>query len=269
MPESMKSPARRFAALWVLMLVFALPLRAEPLTFTFVQITDTHLGIPENDRRTRKIVDAVNALPMTVACVVHTGDIYDRRVRENPEAAARAAAVFAPLRVPVYFVPGNHEIDLFRMADRTEAAYTKAFGPLSYSKPVAGMLFVFTYSDPLREGVSLPGFDPLDSLRQELEKSHGAPVLLFHHCPSVEDFYANRLHPGWNSHVREHWVRLINRFNVKAVIAGHFHRDECHWLGDVPLYVSGPVAEKYGRQAGYRIYEYKDGRLSYTTQYLE
>ena len=31
---------------------------------------------------------------------------------------------------------------------------------------------------------------------------------------------------------------MVNGHNVKAVIAGHFHRDEHHWIGDVPLYVS-------------------------------
>jgi UDP-2,3-diacylglucosamine pyrophosphatase LpxH len=65
------------------------------------------------------------------------------------------------------------------------------------------------------------------------------------------------------------WVALINQYNVKAVITGHFHRDEFHWLDKVPLYVSVPVAEKFGRQAGFRIYEYKNGKLGYTTQYLE
>jgi hypothetical protein len=53
------------------------------------------------------------------------------------------------------------------------------------------------------------------------------------------------------------------------VIAGHFHRDELHWVGDVPLFVCAPLAGYWGRQGSYRIYEYKDGRLGYRTQYLE
>jgi UDP-2,3-diacylglucosamine pyrophosphatase LpxH len=64
-------------------------------------------------------------------------------------------------------------------------------------------------------------------------------------------------------------VKLINSYNVKAVIAGHFHRDELHWLENVPLYVSSPVAGYWGRQATFRIYEYSNGKIGYRTQYIE
>lgn len=259
---------RTLAALWLGLLVWTAPLLAGD-SFFFVQISDTHLGIRENDLRTRKVIDAINALPMKIQCVVHTGDIYDRRVRYSERAAARAADMFRALHVPVYFLPGNNEIDLFGQAERTRDAYTAAFGPLTYSREVAGTLFVFTYTDPLREGRGMPGFDPFGAVRQELEKSNGRPVLLFHHCPSVPDFYRNERHPGWAAKTREKWLALVSGNSIKAVIAGHFHRDEFHWLGKVPLYVAGPVAEKYGRQAGFRIYEYRGGKLSYTTQYPE
>lgn len=261
------------AVFWLVVfcLLPALPLSAQSggSPFFFVQITDTHIGIRENDLRTRRVIEAVNALPMKLACVVHTGDVYDRSVRNQAGAAARARDLFSTLKVPIYFLPGNHEIDLFGETEETKRAFTEHFSPLVYSKPVAGTVFVFAYSDPLREGVALGGFDPLAALRREMAGAGGRPVLLFHHGPSVWNFYSNRFHPGWDPAIKEKWVALVNGFNVKAVITGHYHRDEQHWLGNVPLYVSGPVAEKYGRQACFRIYEYRDGTLSYTTQYLE
>jgi hypothetical protein len=105
-------------------------------------------------------------------------------------------------------------------------------------------------------------------LEARLKQSDGKPVVIFHHGPSVDDFYKNRMHGGWKQAIREQWIALLNRYEVKAVIAGHFHRDEHHWLGDVPLYVSAPVSGFWGRQATYRVYEYKDGKLGYRTQYL-
>ncbi|MDD9302516.1 MAG: hypothetical protein HUK40_09305 [Desulfobacter sp.] len=70
---------------WILALVFCfvLPayLSAGHGQFYFVQITDTHLGIKENGVRTKKVVAAINQLPMEIACVVHTGDVYDRIVQ--------------------------------------------------------------------------------------------------------------------------------------------------------------------------------------------
>ncbi len=54
-----------------------------------------------------------------------------------------------------------------------------------------------------------------------------------------------------------------------AAIAGHFHRDEFHDLGGVPLLVAAPVSGRFGRQTSFRIYEYDSGRLTYRTWYLE
>jgi UDP-2,3-diacylglucosamine pyrophosphatase LpxH len=77
------------------------------------------------------------------------------------------------------------------------------------------------------------------------------------------------MHEGWKLQMRRQWERLVNSANVKGVIAGHFHRAEQHWVGDVPLYVAPSVAGFWGRQGSYRIYEYRNGRLAYRTQYLE
>ncbi|MDY6906314.1 MAG: hypothetical protein SWH61_16705 [Thermodesulfobacteriota bacterium] len=54
--------------------------------------------------------------------------------------------------------------------------------------------------------------------------------------------------------IKEKWKTLINTYNVKAIVAGHFHRDELHWLGDVPVYIAPPVAGYWGRKAAFRIY---------------
>ena len=103
----------------------------------------------------------------------------------------------------------------------------------------------------------------------QLEKNKNSKVIIFHHAPSVSDFYKNEMHDGWPDDVQGKWIELINSFNVIAVIAGHFHRDEHHWLGNVPLYVAAPIAEFFGRQITYRIYEYKNGRVGYRTVYVE
>ncbi|MEH0021426.1 MAG: metallophosphoesterase [Desulfobacter sp.] len=260
-----------FTAMVVLVFFLVLPGpgRCGESRFFFVQITDTHLGIPENNARARKIVAAVNRLPMTIQCVVHTGDVYDRSVWGKQGAVADAAEVFKPLKPPVYFLPGNHDIDLDGDRKKTMDTWVRHFSPLVYSRMIQGVAFVFAYTDSLREGVAVEGFHPFDALQSEIKTPGNAPVLLFHHGPSVPNFYRNRFHRGWADRFRREWHDLIRRNNVTAVITGHFHRDELHWLGHVPVYVSGPAAEKFGRQACFRIYEYNDGRLGYTAQYLD
>ncbi len=261
---------RKFLAGIIFILVFPALCIASENHFYFVQITDTHLGIRENDERTGKIVKAVNRLPMDIQCVVHTGDVYDKRIRRNEKAVAEAAKVFDVLKPPIYFLPGNNDINAGKY-DKVQARelWNRHFGPLVSSRDIHGVRFVFAYTDPLGKGVSMEGFRPFDAILEEIQLADGAPVLLFHHGASVRDFYANKFHDGWESSIQARWLDLVNGNNVAAVIAGHFHRDELHWLGRVPLYVSGPVAAKFGRQAGFRIYEYTNGRIGYTAQYLD
>lgn len=125
------------------------------------------------------------------------------------------------------------------------------------------------YTEPLSKNFVFQNYKPLEELETILEQSDGKPVLIFHHSPSVSDFYKNRMRSGWKA--RDQWAALLNRYNVKGVFAGHYHRDELYWLGKVPLYVCPPVGDTWGRgrQTTYRIYEYNDGRIGYRTQYLK
>jgi 3',5'-cyclic AMP phosphodiesterase CpdA len=232
----------------------------------FVQITDTHWGDKDHIERTRKIVEQINRLPFDVQFVVHTGDITMDRV-EDVQTVSEGLRVLKNLKVPVHFVPGNHDI-LENRLKATRRAYEKAFNSLLYVEEYGGVVFAFVYTEPLARSFSLKGYKPLAQLEKALRRNQGKPVIVFHHTPSVADFYENRMHKGWTDSIRDKWLRLLNSYEVKAVIAGHFHRDEHHWLGAVPLYVCSPVAGYYGRQATFRIYEYQNGRISYRTQYL-
>ena len=131
------------------------------------------------------------------------------------------------------------------------------------------MVFLGIDTEPLADGLPIPGYDPLGWLESALRQSAGQPVIVFHHTPSVDDFYDNRVHATWKPEARKKWDTLINAYDVRAVLTGHFHRDELHWDGKVPVYVAAPVANFWGREGSYRIYEYRDGRLGYRTMYLD
>lgn len=233
--------------------------------FYFVQITDTHLGDRDHFERTRKLVADINRLPMKIEFVVHTGDIVADRIH-NQQVVSKTLNVLKKLRAPLYFIPGNHDI-LADNIDNTVKAYQENFGKLVRQIKVRGVTFFFIYTEPLARSVMVPGFDPLERLRILLQQGKGSPVIVCHHRPSVEDFYRNTMHRGWPEKKRRRWIRLLNEYNVKAVIAGHFHRGELHWLGHVPLYVASSIAGYYGREASYRIYEYSDGKIGYRTRY--
>lgn len=234
--------------------------------FYFVQITDTHFDSGDNLKRTEMAVQKINALPMEIKCVVHTGDISSIKP-ENKIAFDAGVALLDKIKVPIHFVPGNHDINI-KDPDISIKNYKEKFGDLIQHVEYDSVVFILVYTEPLRYGLSLTDFDPLKQLEEILVKANGKPVLIFNHAPSVDDFYDNELHEGWDAEMQKKWIALINNYNVKAVFAGHFHRDEHHWLGKVPLYISSSISGYWNRQATFRIYEYNNGKISYRTQYL-
>jgi 3',5'-cyclic AMP phosphodiesterase CpdA len=235
--------------------------------FYFVQISDCHFGNGAHAARMRDIVDRVNALPMPIACAVVTGDLTSDNITKAATLTA-AAGAFARIKVPVHYLPGNHDIQV-KHVEATVNAYTNAFGPLASQAEYNGVEFLMLYTEPLRRPIRIAGYDPLAWLQAAIKTAGTKPVLVFHHTPPFEDFYDNQMHPGWPRAAREQWDRLIQSANVKAVIAGHFHRDELHWSGSVPCFVASSVAGYWGRQGSFRLYEYDRGTVSYRTVYLE
>jgi 3',5'-cyclic AMP phosphodiesterase CpdA len=239
---------------------------ADQPDFYFVQITDTHWGSGENVQRTKSIIDSINILPMPIAFVAHTGDLTDHTI-ENQPFIDSVLVIMRTCKYPVYYVPGNHDIlkDRFR---ETSDAFIRNFGPLDGRSEVHGVSVITLYN------LKIPGpdgkmiHDPIavaDSLIRGKPKNQ--PAIIFQHIPIVDDFYNNVYHPGWPVDDRQKFQKICEKANVAGIIAGHFHRDELHWLGRIPLYVSAPVSGLWGRQSTFRVYHYANGKISYFTQY--
>ena len=256
------------ALAWMVLPGTAYPQAANEGAFCFVQITDTHFGSGDHAARTQTIVDRINNLPMPIACAIHTGDLVSDDIADG-HTLGIATAALARIHVPVHVLPGNHDI-LRTNLMATLSVYTNRVGPLCSRAEHNGVVFLLFYNEPLRKNFTVKGYDALAWLEAALKEAGNKPVIVCLHSPPVEDFYDNRLHRGWKPEYQKRFVDLVNAApNVKAVLAGHFHRDELHWLGRVPLYVSSSVAGYWGRQGSFRVYEYRDGRLSYRTVYLE
>jgi 3',5'-cyclic AMP phosphodiesterase CpdA len=235
--------------------------------FYFVQITDTHFGDRDHLERTRLLVDQINRLPYEIACVVHTGDVFADSIKDET-IVTQGLAVLGRLKAPVHILPGNHDILQGRLA-QTFSAFARRIGPPIQKAEYHGVVFLCAYTEPAALGFTVPGYDPMQALETALASAAGRPVIVFHHRPAVEDFYENVSHKGWGDAARRRLESLLLGHNVKAVVTGHFHRDELHWLGGIPVFSAPPVAGYWGRQASFRLYEYRDGRLGYRTIYLE
>ncbi|MBU1241091.1 metallophosphoesterase [Myxococcota bacterium] len=241
-------------------------LRPAQVTFSFVQITDTHLGHGDHDQRTLAVINAINTLPYPVDFVVHTGDIFMDNMLE-PRLVEKAAALFGRLKIPCYFVPGNHDI-LTKHPGETRTLFKKHFGPLAKRVIHKGVPLLFLYTEPLAGGCTFSDYSPLAALSALAGKNLPHAPLLFHHSPSVPDFYGGKFHQLWTAKIRRKWAAALKKIGTIAIFAGHFHRDELQYLGDIPLHVAPPVASYWGRQATFRVYTYDRGRITYRNHYI-
>jgi 3',5'-cyclic-AMP phosphodiesterase len=136
---------------------------------------------PDTVARVRRLVADVASFRPAIDAVVITGDVADGGSRENYALARR---LLAPLRMPVFAVPGNHD-------SRTEMR--EAFAPLQRFEPGPYLTFRATVG-PLRiVGLDsqIPGrvegrlcHDRLAWAERALAEPHDGPTfLLMHHPP--------------------------------------------------------------------------------------
>lgn len=261
-------------------MAFLATLAASAGPFHFVQISDTHQGRAIHQYRYRKAIGEINALPFPVECVIHTGDLVSNGVK-SPDVAAAASNLLASIDAPTIVCPGNHDI-LFQYSDPTNRflataqAYMRHFGPLAQAIETDNALYIAICTETLRrhDAPEIPGFDPLAWLEDRLSQCpQGKPAFVCTHVPDCDDFFQGVFSPAWeNAEGLEAWRAVLRRHpNVRAVLAGHFHRNVYaeHADGGPPTVVASCFANFWQRQASYRLFTVDGDRLSWQDCYVE
>ncbi len=251
-------------------LIFCLYLYSDAAdnSFYFIQITDTHWGEGDNIDRTRKVVESINKLPFDIQFVIHTGDMVTSSALGDSSVVDSGMTLMEKLKWPVHYVAGNHDIPAEKFT-RISGEYTRRFGDLGSIKKVKDVSTVTLYDYTATDAKGKVLYDPVKQLKYLMQrKAERTPVILFKHVPIAQDFYNNSFHKSFSDSDRSRFQTVCEENGVIAIITGHFHRNELHWLGDIPQYVAPPVSGSWGRQSSYRIYHYKDGKLSFSTVYL-
>jgi len=223
-----------------------------------IHISDTHF-CPDRGHairganpfhRAEALVEAINSLPFTPDFIVHTGDVAN-----DPDRAAYAlaAAVFASIRVPIYFATGNHDdVSMMREAltfGPHEPLVEDAEGRLCYR--IAGLagdrveFFVMDGKVPPAEGPH--GHLSDTQIAAVLDRITGTkPVAVFLHFP---------LTPIGSRWIDDHLlVRNGLEFHrslatkagsqLRGIFTGHLHRGlSLYRDGVLQSGVSSPVCE--------------------------
>jgi 3',5'-cyclic AMP phosphodiesterase CpdA len=225
--------------------------------FRFVVIADSHIRPPEQEsdaypsnarlvQRNEFIVDLCNRIDASF--VVHLGDIVHPLPVEDihVEAIDLAAEVYARLRHPIYFVPGNHDVGdkpdalvaVPAVAEENYAIYEDAWGPSFRSFDAEGFHFVIVDTQVLNSGLDREARQRR-WLEADLAEVSGRRTFLFtHYPPFVRDPHENEHYDNIGEPARSWLLDLLGRHEIEAVFSGHVHTFLYNRHGATDLYVA-------------------------------
>ncbi|KQU84684.1 metallophosphatase [Variovorax sp. Root318D1] len=204
----------------------------EDSTF-LVQLTDLHIREPgrlaygriDTAPYLERAVQSVLRLPQRPDAVVITGDLSDFGRAAEYEHLAR---LLAPLPMPIYLMPGNHD-------DRDQLR--RSFPGHAYLAPGVGTAGFVQYS--VRVGAlrlltldtCVPGEshgtlceERLGWLEQQLDASRGEPVVIAMHHPPFQTLIGHMDEIGLLQGAEALEALVARHGNVERVICGHLHR---------------------------------------------
>ena len=228
------------------------------MTTHFIQISDTHLGpTPTYElygyntySHTEHLITCINALEAPLDFVIHTGDIVNEP--DDPAGYALAAELFARLKVPIYFVNGNHDRAAMLAKHMQFGAHqTILSDELCYSFAHGNERFIVLdgqTTDALAPRGEVSA-EQLTKLADFLAASSG-PKSVFIHYPAFS------LNAGWMDDLSwmnsDGFMHLMNgqamhdllaphRDSLRGVFHGHLHRPFQLQQGGI-TYWGGPSA---------------------------
>ena len=197
---------------------------AEAAGFTFVQISDSHMGFnkpanPDVTGTLRAAVDKINGLPNTPDFIIHTGDLTHSSKPEEFDTLDQVMK--ASKAKQVFYVPGEHDnsVDDGKLYLERYGKDTKGQGWYSFDHK--GVHFVGLVNSAALEGMGKLGADQLAWLAADLKgRTASTPLVIFAHLP-LWSVYPEW---GWGTRDSEEALSYVKRFGSVTVLNGHIHQ---------------------------------------------
>jgi 3',5'-cyclic AMP phosphodiesterase CpdA len=216
------------------------PASAATNSFSFVQISDSHIGFarPENPDvlgTFAKTIEAINALPQQPAFVVHTGDVTHL---SKPAQFDAAKGALASLKAPLIVLPGEHDVigttqhffDAFARSDAPRGWFSFDQGGIHFLSLVN--VFNFEVDGKL-------GADQLAFVENDLSAQKAStPIVVFGHVP----LYALYPQWGWTTEDGARVLAALRRFDAVTVLNGHIHQIVQHSEGNIRFATAASTA---------------------------
>jgi 3',5'-cyclic AMP phosphodiesterase CpdA len=197
--------------------------------FSFLVVSDTHLGRGDNDSAARQWARVAKELDATPGdFVLHLGDVVDGG-REAQYAVYKETR--KTIRKPVHEIPGNHDPrELFEK-------YLRAPAELTFDHKGVRFLLLDDARPDSHDGFLTAR--QLGWLGEQCDDAakKGLFVILAMHVPAHDNKHPDR---GWHVKVKEGQTELYalltrHRDRVLALLHGHFHNGIRGWDDHRPL----------------------------------
>jgi 3',5'-cyclic-AMP phosphodiesterase len=198
-----------------------------PGAFSFVQISDTHVGFkgeanPDAAATLRQVVDRVNALRPAPAFVLHTGD---QTHGQKAGAFDTVAEILKGVKTErIFYVPGEHDVFLdggTEYLTRYGRGTVQGRGWQSFDfkgTHFVGLVNVLKYKG---EGMGALGEQQLEWLEKDVAPlASSTPLVVFSHVP----LWAVYPPWGWTTEDAERALAYLRRFGSVTVLNGHIHQ---------------------------------------------
>jgi 3',5'-cyclic AMP phosphodiesterase CpdA len=215
----------------------------QPKGFTFLQISDSHIGFdkPANPNAKGTLEEAigkVGGMPEKPAFMIHTGDITHL---SKPVEFDDADKIISQSRLDVHYVPGEHDV-----IDDERKIYLDRYGKLAkgagwYSFDQEGVHFVGLVNvvDLKAGGLGNLGHDQLEWLEADLKgRSASTPIVVFAHIP-LWTVYQDW---GWGTEDGAQALSYLKRFGSVTVLNGHIHQIMQKVEGNVTFHTARSTA---------------------------
>jgi 3',5'-cyclic-AMP phosphodiesterase len=187
-----------------------------------VQISDTHLFAGEEQemlgvvtaRSLQAVVRSLQALQPQPDLLLMTGDLSQDETTESYQRLCRA---IAPLKLPAYWIPGNHDIpELMQEVLQTESiSAQKTF-------QAGGWNFVLLNSAVAGQTSGALSSETLTWLEEQLQASDRPTLVALHHPPLP---IASEWMDNLSLQNGEDLFQVLDRYpHVKVVVFGHIHQ---------------------------------------------
>jgi len=159
--------------------------------------------------------------------------------------------------VPMYFVPGNHDVKRKKGIDKT--AFNRVFGELYYWFSYGRILFIGL--DSSAEEIDEEQWQFFEQVMTKIRPNFEKVVLFTHVPPQVPE--GKHIHTLKPEHVQK-MAEMLKKYPVDVIFAGHVHYYSEQDFQNTKIYTCPPSGQYFGgdvRKFGYLNVRIKEGDI--------